>query len=115
MTTIADFAQAFGESIGAKRGGNAKIVGRVVAAPQGKSDSRPSGQKWWDEIACAHCASARWRRPLTQPDPSPIHFADMAASEDYQVRVTAADGRSRRQDVNHRFRVPVRTAWSTPR
>ena len=54
------YGKAFGESIGAKRGGNAKIVGNVIEKEQG-----------WDEIAVAHY-------------PSIMHFADMLASEDYQ-------------------------------
>jgi len=54
------YGKAFAESIGAKRGGNAKIVGNVIEKEQG-----------WDEIAVAHY-------------PSIMHFADMLASEDYQ-------------------------------
>lgn len=54
------YGKAFAESIGAKRGGNAKLVGNVL----GKQDG-------WDEIAVAHY-------------PSILHFADMLASEDYQ-------------------------------
>lgn len=55
------YGKAFAESIGAKRGGNAKLVGNVL----GKQDG-------WDEIAVAHY-------------PSILHFADMLASEDYQA------------------------------
>jgi hypothetical protein len=54
------YGKAFAESIGAKRGGRAKLVGNVL----GKQDG-------WDEIAVAHY-------------PSILHFADMLASEDYQ-------------------------------
>ena len=54
------YGKAFAETIGAKRGGTAKLVGNVL----GKQDS-------WDEIAVAHY-------------PSILHFADMLASEDYQ-------------------------------
>ena len=55
------YGKAFAESIGSKRGGNAKLVGSVIDHEQG-----------WDEIAVAHY-------------PSIIHFADMMASEDYQA------------------------------
>ena len=54
------YGKAFAESIGARRGGNAKIVGNVIDKEQG-----------WDEIAVAHY-------------PSILHFADMLASADYQ-------------------------------
>ena len=54
------YGKAFAETIGAKRGGTAKLVGNVL----GKQDG-------WDEIAVAHY-------------PSILHFADMLASEDYQ-------------------------------
>lgn len=55
------YGKAFAESIGSKRGGNAKIVGNVIDKEQG-----------WDEIAVAHY-------------PSILHFADMLASKDYQA------------------------------
>ena len=55
------YGKSFAESIGSKRGGNAKIVGNVIDKEQG-----------WDEIAVAHY-------------PSILHFADMLASEDYQA------------------------------
>ena len=54
------YGKAFAESIGTRRGGNAKIVGNVIDKAQG-----------WDEIAVAHY-------------PSITHFADMLASHDYQ-------------------------------
>ena len=54
------YGKAFAETIGTRRGGNAKIVGNVIDHDQG-----------WDEIAVAHY-------------PSILHFADMLASEDYQ-------------------------------
>jgi hypothetical protein len=54
------YGKAFAETIGARRGGNAKIVGNVIDKEQG-----------WDEIAVAHY-------------PSIMHFADMLASDDYQ-------------------------------
>lgn len=61
------YGKAFGETIGAKRGGNAKLVGNVTA----QQDQSVSGGKW-DEFALAHY-------------PSITHFADMLASEDYQA------------------------------
>jgi hypothetical protein len=59
------YGAAFAESIGSKRGGNAKLVGNVTA------QSETSGGKW-DEFALASY-------------PSILHFADMLASEDYQA------------------------------
>jgi hypothetical protein len=71
------YGKAFSETIGAKRGGNAKLVGHVIS-DDGVAD-RDGGK--WDEFALAHY-------------PSILHFADMLASEDYQA-------------VNLRFRVPA--------
>ncbi|KAK4613796.1 hypothetical protein CLAFUW4_09157 [Fulvia fulva] len=71
------YGKAFAESIGAKRGGNAKVVGKVVA-DQGTANEDKYG---WDEIAVAHYPSIR-------------HFVDMLASEDYQK-------------VNHESRLPA--------
>lgn len=58
------YGKAFAESIGSKRGGNAKLVGNVI-------DSPATGTQGWDEFALAHY-------------PSLLHFADMLASTDYQ-------------------------------
>lgn len=69
------YGKAFAESIGSRRGGNAKIVGRVVGGDKGTTPEEGG----WDEVALAHYPSA-W------------HFADMAASTDYQ-------------EVNKKFRV----------
>lgn len=71
------YGKAFAESIGSKRGGNAKVVGKVVRN-QGTDGEDTSG---WDEIALAHY-------------PSINHFTDMLASEDYQ-------------EVNHKHRLPA--------
>ena len=62
------YGKAFADSIGAKRGGTAKIIGNVIDKKDG-----------WDEIAVAHY-------------PSIMHFADMAASNDYQ-------------EINQKYRV----------
>lgn len=70
------YGKAFAETIGSKRGGNAKVVGKVVPE-QGTDGEDSSG---WDEIALAHYPSIR-------------HFLDMIASEDYQA-------------VNHEHRLP---------
>lgn len=72
------YGQAFAESIGSRRGGLAKIVGKVVTG-QGRDSSEDS--EGWDEVALAHY-------------PSFAHFMDMLASEDYQT-------------VNHRDRLPA--------
>ncbi|KAK3680708.1 hypothetical protein LTR37_021097 [Vermiconidia calcicola] len=71
------YGKAFAESIGAKRGGTAKVVGKVVPN-KGTEGEDTDG---WDEIALAHY-------------PSVAHFTDMLASEDYQA-------------VNHANRLPA--------
>lgn len=60
------YGAAFAESIGSKRGGNAKIVGNVLGC-----SSTKEGTKEWDEIAIAHY-------------PSIAHFSEMLGSADYQ-------------------------------
>lgn len=71
------YGKAFAESIGSKRGGLAKIVGKVVPG-QGTADEDAAG---WDEVALAQY-------------PNFGLFMDMLASEDYQA-------------VNHRDRLPA--------
>jgi hypothetical protein len=71
------YGKAFAESIGSKRGGLAKIVGKVVPG-QGTEGEDAEG---WDEVALAHY-------------PNFAMFMDMLASEDYQA-------------VNHRDRLPA--------
>ena len=62
------YGKAFAETIGSKRGGNAKIVGKVVP-----KQGTPGEEAFnWDEIALAHY-------------PSIHHFTDMLGSEDYQA------------------------------
>jgi len=75
--SYARYGKAFAESIGKKRGGTAKIVGKVV--PKQGTDGEDASD--WDEIALAHYPSIR-------------HFTDMIASEDYQA-------------VNHKDRLPA--------
>ena len=70
------YGKAFAESIGSRRGGNAKIVGKVVLDQNTEGEDKYG----WDEIALAHYPSIR-------------HFVDMLASEDYQK-------------VNHESRLP---------
>lgn len=71
------YGKAFAESIGSKRGGNAKIVGTVVDVD---GQRKKEGDGGWDEVALAHYPTIR-------------HFEDMLAAEDYQ-------------SVNHKWRVP---------
>lgn len=71
------YGKAFAESIGSRRGGLAKIVGKVVPG-QGTADEDAEG---WDEVALAQY-------------PTFALFMDMLASEDYQA-------------VNHRDRLPA--------
>lgn len=61
------YGKAFGETIGRRRGGDAKLVGKVVNTGTASSD----GGEGWQEFALAHYPSIR-------------HFVDMIASEDYQ-------------------------------
>lgn len=58
-----NYARAFAESIGKRRGGEAKVVGKVTG--------EMVGADVWEELALAHY-------------PSIAHFVDMAGSEDYQ-------------------------------
>lgn len=62
------YGKAFGESIGKRRGGKAKIVGKVVVAAAGQGTSQKKRQEekgekgnhqdgWWDEVALAHYPS----------------------------------------------------------
>lgn len=82
------YGKAFAETIGSRRGGNAKLVGNVVGSSSSSTGAGQSGgekkhgevQGQWHEFALAHY-------------PSLLHFADMLASEDYQA-------------VNERYRVP---------
>jgi len=76
------YGKAFAESIGARRGGNAKIVGNVISVSSQSSSegSLVADKRKWDEFAMAHY-------------PSITHFADMIASDDYQ-------------EVNHKHRLP---------
>lgn len=74
------YGKAFAESIGSRRGGNAKLVGNIVSPPGSEATSK-DGRKGWDEFALASY-------------PSILHFADMLASEDYQA-------------VNLKYRVPA--------
>ncbi|KAF2714965.1 hypothetical protein K504DRAFT_457149 [Pleomassaria siparia CBS 279.74] len=72
------YGAAFAESIGSKRGGDAKIVGTVVAVDGVKTKD---GGGDWDEVALAHYPTIR-------------HFEAMLGSTDYQ-------------EVNMKYRVPA--------
>lgn len=58
-----NYARAFAESVGKRRGGEAKVVGKVTG--------EMVGADVWEEVALAHY-------------PSIAHFVEMAGSEDYQ-------------------------------
>lgn len=77
------YGKAFAERIGSTRGGQAKIVGKVVKPGSSSSSQKDKDEDdaGWDEVALAHY-------------PSIHHFVDMLASEDYQ-------------EVNHRDRLPA--------
>lgn len=62
------YGKAFAQTIGAKRGGNAKLVGNLMKGSERVSEEE---QGVWHEFALAHY-------------PSLLHFADMLASKDYQ-------------------------------
>lgn len=72
------YGKAFSETIGAKRGGNAKLVGNLMNGTERVSEKE---EGVWHEFALAHY-------------PSLLHFADMLASKDYQ-------------EVNQKYRVPA--------
>lgn len=72
------YGAAFAESIGSKRGGDAKIVGTIVSENGVDKNGR---EDEWDEVAIAHYPTIR-------------HFEEMLGSEDYQ-------------EVNKKFRVPA--------
>lgn len=84
------YGKAFGERIGKRRGGTAKLVGKIVPPIAGGKSATAGnetgakvdeeGSRHWDEMALAHY-------------PNMKHFEDMIASEDYQ-------------EVNLRSRVP---------
>lgn len=76
------YGQAFSESVGVKRGGNAKLVGNILSPSHytSRTASVDGQEKQWDEFAMAHY-------------PTISHFADMIASKDYQ-------------EVNHKHRLP---------
>ncbi|KAF3388816.1 hypothetical protein F1880_003656 [Penicillium rolfsii] len=69
------YGQAF-IPVAGKRGGDAKLVGNVVAPAEGPEDSRGARdrppQEWWNKISIVHYPSIR-------------HFCDMLAGEDYQA------------------------------
>ncbi|KAH8802653.1 hypothetical protein F5884DRAFT_823809 [Xylogone sp. PMI_703] len=71
------YGKAFSESVGSRRGGLAKIVGKVITV----LGFGEKGDTKWDEMTLAHY-------------PSIWHFADMLASKDYQ-------------EANNKHRVPA--------
>ena len=75
------YGAAFAKNIGSKRGGNAKVVGKVIVNSDTGAKDESEDREGWDEVALAHYPSIR-------------HFVDMLAAEDYQ-------------DVNHKDRLPA--------
>lgn len=76
--TYKQYGSRFASDIGIRRGGIAKIVGKILIPREGYSEEK---KRVWDEIAVAHY-------------PSCEHWADMAISKDYQ-------------DVNAKYRIPA--------
>lgn len=68
--SYARYGKAFAERIGSRRGGDAKIVGKIVPSELDKQMKKEAAGGW-EEMALAHY-------------PSLMHFADMIGSEDYQ-------------------------------
>lgn len=68
--SYARYGKAFADRIGSKRGGDAKLVGKIVPSELEKQMKKEGGGGW-EEFALAHY-------------PSIMHFADMIGSEDYQ-------------------------------
>lgn len=66
-----EYGKAFGETVGRKFGGDAKIVGGVVGGDTDDKDEWDAANDGWDEIAIAHY-------------PSIAHFRAMLRDEAYQ-------------------------------
>ena len=75
------YGTAFAKNIGSKRGGNAKVVGKVIVNPETETKDESEDREGWDEVALAHYPTIR-------------HFVDMLAAEDYQ-------------EVNRKDRLPA--------
>ena len=101
------YGKAFAESIGKRRGGTAKLVGKVVpstqAAPKASSGSPAVGQSPLDNARDSrggavegdgHKLNSDWEEIALAHYPSMEHFCDMAGSADYQ-------------EVNRRYRMPA--------
>lgn len=91
------YGKAFAESIGSKRGGNAKLVGHAIypsdsGLPSTSSPS-PSGHPVSDSETSSKDETVKWDEFALAHYPSITHFADMLASKDYQ-------------EVNQKYRVP---------
>ena len=99
------YGKAFAESIGSKRGGNAKLVGHAIYPSSSTSNSNPdsnspttsspspSGHPISDSETSNTSEKLKWDEFALAHYPSITHFADMLASKDYQ-------------DVNQKYRVP---------
>ncbi|KAI1613632.1 hypothetical protein EDD37DRAFT_643792 [Exophiala viscosa] len=94
------YGRAFAESIGAKRGGTAKLVGNIVPSPSNNAHSTPplgGSEAPLESVGAAEGGKGegkKWDEFALASYPSILHFADMLASEDYQA-------------VNLKYRVPA--------
>ena len=98
--SYASYGKAFAESIGRRRGGTAKIVGKVVPSPIPHSSRTSSDVTLTDQKTAGNATSERgetlggeWEEIALAHYPSFEHFCDMAASQDYQ-------------EVNRKYRLP---------
>lgn len=120
------YGKAFGESIGKRRGGKAKIVGKVVVAAGGqKKRQEGEGEKgdyqdgWWDEVALAHYPSRfssylSFYTDMWKPEnPSWVVEKKFHVCANMYVRETAIHhftdmlASEDYQKVNHEFRLPA--------
>ncbi|KAI9871556.1 MAG: hypothetical protein M1830_002756 [Pleopsidium flavum] len=72
-----EYVKAFGETVGARRGSVAKMIGQVRESSS--SSSATEGGREWDDVAIVHY-------------PSILHFGDLLASKEYR-------------DLDHRYKV----------
>ena len=78
------YGQAFAQSIGSRRGGVAKIVGKIPRGPSPSPAPSTSTSQDGAEEATAEPPGGPWDEIAVAHYPSLTHFADMVASKDYQ-------------------------------
>ena len=88
------YGKAFGQNVGRKYGGVAKVVGNVVPTPPPSSSTYPNPSTTTQDRGISHDASSdTWDEIALAHYPSIVHFAAMLQDEEYQM-------------VNHKHRLP---------